>query len=80
MNQSMWHAAGSNASYIRELAVLFGLLLGVIFLIVIGMALLSLRRRHRGIEQEALEGSHHPSDQTETRLRMIVGIATELRL
>ncbi len=42
MIQSMWHASGSNAAHIRELAVFFGLLLGAIFLIVLGIALLSL--------------------------------------
>jgi len=76
MNQSMWHASGSNAAHIRELAIVFGLLLGVIFLIVIGLALLSLRRRHRGIGQEPLEGSHHPSTTTEAKLRRAVSIAT----
>jgi len=76
MNQLMWHASGSNAAHIQELAIFFGLLLGVIFLIVIGLALLSLRRRHRGIGQEALEGSHHPSTATEAKLRRAVSIAT----
>jgi cytochrome c oxidase subunit II len=76
MNQSMWHASGSNAAHIQELAVLFGLLLGIIFLIVVGIALLSLTRRHRGIQQEPLEASHHPSARTETRLRTVVSIAT----
>ena len=78
MIQSMWHASGPNAAHIQELAVFFGLLLGVIFLIVVGVALLSLRRRHRGIEQEPLEGSHQPSAKTEARLRTVVGIATGL--
>jgi cytochrome c oxidase subunit 2 len=78
MNQSMWHASGSNAAHIRELAVFFGLLLSVIFLVVVGIALLSLRRRHRGIQQEPLEGSHQPSASTEARLRLVVGIATGL--
>ena len=78
MNQSMWHASGSNAAHIQELAIFFGLLLGVIFLIVIGLALLSLRRRHRGIGQEPLEGSHHPSTATEAKLRTAVSIATAI--
>jgi hypothetical protein len=54
MNQSMWHTSGLNAAHTRELAILFGLLLGAIFLIVLGIALLSLRRRHRGIQQESV--------------------------
>jgi cytochrome c oxidase subunit II len=76
MNQSMWHASGSNAAHIRELAVFFGLLLATIFLMVVGVALLSLRRCHRGIEQEPLEGSHRPSVITEAKLRMVVSLAT----
>jgi cytochrome c oxidase subunit II len=80
MSQSMWHASGSNAAQIQGLAILFGLLLGTIFLIVVGFALLSLRRRHRGIQQEPLEGSHHPSARTEAKLRAAVGIATGITI
>ena len=80
MNQSMWHAAGSNAAHIRELALFFGILLAIIFLLVMGLALLSLRRQHRGILQEPLEGSHQPSARTETRLRTVVSIATGLTI
>ncbi len=76
MNQSMWHTGGPNAAHIQELAVFFGLLLGTIFVIVVAVALLSIRRRHRGIEQEPLEGSHQPSAGTEHRLRTTVGIAS----
>src|ERR1700744_290690 len=76
--QSMWHASGSNAGHIRELAVFFGILLGTIFVIVVGLALFSIGRRHRGIQQEPLEGSHLPSARTETRLRTVVGVATGL--
>jgi cytochrome c oxidase subunit 2 len=76
MTQSMWHASGTNAASIKELAIFFGLLLGAIFTIVIGFALLSLRRRHRGIKQEPLEGSHQPSFLTEEKLRTAVSIAT----
>ena len=78
MNQSMWHVSGSNAAHFQELAVVFALLLGTIFLIVVGIALLSLRRRHRGIQQEPLETSHQPSAGTEARLRTVVGVATGL--
>jgi cytochrome c oxidase subunit 2 len=80
MNQSMWDTSGLNAAHTRELAILFGLLLGAIFLIVLGIALLSLRRRHRGIQQEPLEGSHHPSTSTEARLRAVVSIATGITI
>jgi cytochrome c oxidase subunit II len=72
----MWHASGSNAAQIRELAVFFGLLLSVIFIIVVVLALLSIGRGHRGIQQEPLEVSHQPSARTEARLRTVVGIAT----
>jgi cytochrome c oxidase subunit 2 len=78
MIQSMWHVSGSNAAHIRELAVFFGLLLSVIFLVVVGLALFSIRRRHRGIQQEPLDGSHQPSATTEARLRTVVGVATGL--
>jgi cytochrome c oxidase subunit 2 len=76
MTQSMWHVAGSNAAHIRELAVFFGLLLSAIFVLVVGLALFSLTRRHRGIQQEPLEGTHQPSDRTEASLRTAVGAAT----
>jgi len=72
----MWHASGLNAEHIHQLGVVFGLLLSTIFLIVVGVALLSVRRRHRGFDQERLEGSHEPSARTEARLRWIVGVAT----
>jgi len=76
MNQSMWHASGSNAAHTQELAVFFGILLSTIFVIVVGLALLSLARRHRRIQQEPLEGSHQPSARTEAKLRGAVSIAT----
>jgi len=78
MSQSMWHVSGANAAHIRELSLLFGLLLGAIFLLVLAIALLSLRRRHRGIQQEPLEGSHQPPERTEARLGAAVSIATGL--
>jgi cytochrome c oxidase subunit II len=80
MIQSMWHSSGSNAAHIRELAVFFGLLLSGIFLLVMGLALLSLGRRHRGIHQEPLEGSHQPSASTEAKLRTAVTVATGITL
>jgi cytochrome c oxidase subunit II len=80
MTQSMWNPSGSNAAYIKELAVFFGILLGSIFTLVVGIALLSLRRRHRGIKQEPLEGSHQPSFLTEEKLRTGVSIATGITI
>jgi cytochrome c oxidase subunit 2 len=76
MIQSIWHISGLNAAHIQELAVLFGILLGTIYLIVVGLALLSVGRRHRDIQQEPLEGSHQPSARTEVKLRTAVSIAT----
>jgi len=76
MTQSVWHASGYNAAQIRELAIFFGLLLTAIFLIVEVVALLVLRRRHRGIQQEPLEASHQPGSGTESKLRTVVGIST----
>jgi cytochrome c oxidase subunit 2 len=74
----VWHASGFNAAQIKELAAFFGVLLTAIFVIVLGVALLSLRRRHRGIQQEPLEASHQPPESTESRLRTRVGIAVGL--
>lgn len=68
------NAARITAGLMRE----FTILLGVIFLIVIGVALVSLMRRHRGIEQEPMEVRHLPSDETEKRLGRVVGAASIL--
>ncbi|PWU01055.1 MAG: cytochrome c oxidase subunit II [Terriglobia bacterium] len=76
MTQSMWHASGSNATLIRELAVIFGILLIAIFGIVVGLTLFSLRRRHRSLPQETLERLHQASAGTEAKLRTAVAIAT----
>jgi cytochrome c oxidase subunit 2 len=78
--QSAVDAAGSYAAAIRSLGTFFLILLGLIFLIVIALALIPLTRRHRGIEQEPLEQTHQPSHGTETRLGTIVGIATALTI
>jgi cytochrome c oxidase subunit 2 len=80
MNQSAWHTAGGNATRIQELGVFFGILLIVIFVIVIAVTLLALARRHRGIEQEPLERSHQPSEETENRLGKWVGAATAVSI
>jgi cytochrome c oxidase subunit 2 len=66
------NAARITAGLMRD----FTILLGIIFLIVIGIAIASLMRRHRGIEQEPLESKHAPSPQTERRLGRIVGAAS----
>ena len=74
--QSSLDAAGPQSEGIDILWWSFFWLLGVIFLAVMIVLLLTLTRRHRGIEQESLESSHKPSDQTESRLRRVVTGAT----
>jgi cytochrome c oxidase subunit 2 len=78
--QSAFQTAGQHADAIRNLGLLFVGLLGVIFLLVIAMSLLSIRRRHRGIEQEPLEHTHHPSPGTEAKLTRAVSIACGITL
>jgi cytochrome c oxidase subunit II len=74
--QSALSPAGSNAKAIYSLTIFFVWLLGAIFLIVIAIALATLFRRHRGIEQEPLEQTHRPSDATERKLGTVVLVAT----
>src|SRR5512133_1148126 len=74
--QSTLDPGGRNAQAIHSLLIAFVALLGTIFVIVIAMALATLARRHRGIEQEPLERTHQPGEATEKRLGIVVGIAT----
>ena len=74
--QSSIDPAGIQAARIASLMKFFFVLLSVIFVIVIATTLWTLRRRHRGIEQEALEQTHRPSDATEHRLRNFTLAAT----
>jgi cytochrome c oxidase subunit 2 len=77
--QSVIDPAGPQAGRIGSLWWFFFWLLGLIFLAVMLVMLLTLARRHRGIEQEPLERTHRPSEQTDSRLRRVVigcGIAT----
>jgi cytochrome c oxidase subunit 2 len=74
--QSAVGAAGPQSGKIAALWWFFVWLLGVIFVIVLVFTLLSLMRRHRGIEQEPLEARHHPSQETERRLTRVVTGAT----
>jgi cytochrome c oxidase subunit 2 len=79
-HQSAFAAAGQGSRTIHHLLWLFFAILGVVFLIVVAIALISLTRRRRGIEQEPLEGGHQPSEETERGLARIVGGATALTL
>jgi cytochrome c oxidase subunit II len=74
--QSAVDAAGPQSGKIAALWWFFLWLLGVIFVIVMVFTLLSLMRRHRGIEQEPLEPRHRASEQTERRLTRVVTGAT----
>jgi len=76
--QSALDPAANSARIIAGLMRDFTILLGIIFLIVIGVAVASLMRRHRGIEQEPLERAHLPSPETENRTGRIVGAASVL--
>jgi cytochrome c oxidase subunit II len=76
--QSSLDAAGSAARVTGSLLWVFVILLGTIFLIVLGIAIASMFRRRRGIEQEPLEGTHRPSPQTERGLRRMVTGASVL--
>jgi cytochrome c oxidase subunit II len=76
--QSSLQPSGENARHIKSLGIFFVGLLAVIFVVVLGLALFSLARRHRGIDQEQLEATHHPSASTEKKLTTVVGIATAL--
>ena len=74
--QSAVDPAGPQSGRIDTLWWSFFWLLGVIFVIVMVVLLLTLTRRHRGIEQEPLDNTHRPSEQTDLRMRRIVTGAT----
>jgi cytochrome c oxidase subunit 2 len=76
--QSALDPAGAEARVASDLLRDFVILLGIILLIVMGIALVALMRRHRGIEQEPLESTHVPSPQTERKLWGAVGGASIL--
>jgi cytochrome c oxidase subunit II len=76
--QTALDPAASEARITSGLISEFTILLTVIFVIVIGVALAALFRRHRGIEQEPLEHMHRPSSETERKLWRWVGGASIL--
>jgi cytochrome c oxidase subunit 2 len=73
--QSALDPAGPYAHRIQTLGAFFLGLLGLIFLLVLVLALVPLTRRHKGIEQEPLEVTHLPSPETERKLGRVVGAA-----
>lgn len=74
--QSSVDAAGPGSGAIERLWWFFFWLLLAIFVIVMGVLVTTLGRRHRGIDQEPLERTHTPSPATESRLSSIVSGAT----
>ena len=83
IQQSVVDPAGPQAGKIAGLWWFFVAVTAAVFIIVMALTLWTLMRRHRGIEQEALEVRHIPSQQTENKLgRVVAGgtIATVLIL
>jgi cytochrome c oxidase subunit 2 len=81
--QSVLDSAGPQALHTERLWWWFLAITTVIFVIVVGLAVWALMRRHRGIEQEPLERVHIPSEETEKKLLKTVGagiVATVLIL
>ncbi len=74
--QSVVDAAGKQSGRIETLWWFFLWLLGAIFVAVVAALLMTLTRRHRGIEQEPLEPTHRPSEATEHTLTRNVTMAT----
>jgi cytochrome c oxidase subunit II len=74
--QSAVDSAGASSAGIERLWWFFFWLLLAIFVIVMAVLGGAISRRHRGIEQEALERTHTPSRETENRLGRVVGAAT----
>ncbi|MBV9403812.1 MAG: cytochrome c oxidase subunit II [Acidobacteriaceae bacterium] len=74
--QSAIDPTGPQSGQIATLFWFFTFLLTAIFIVVLALALWTLMRRHRGIEQEPLEITHLPSPATETKLARIVTVAT----
>ena len=74
--QSVVDPTGPQAGRIATLFWFFTWLLAAVFVIVLALALWTLTRRHRGIEQQPLEITHLPSEHTEKKLARIVTAAT----
>jgi cytochrome c oxidase subunit 2 len=74
--QSAVNPVGPQSGKIANLWWFFFWLLGAIFLVVMLAALWTLTRPNRGFGQEALEGSHQVSPETEARTTRVVAGAT----
>src|SRR4051812_15744602 len=80
LQQSAIDPAGPDAGVIKSLGAFFLILLGIIFLIVVALAVIPVFRRHRGIHQEPLEITHTPSLGTERKLGVYVTAASAATL
>jgi cytochrome c oxidase subunit II len=74
--QSVIDPAGPQSGRIDTLWWSFFWLLGTIFIVVMILTVMTLGRRHRGFEQEPLERTHKPSEQTDSSLRRVIAGAT----
>src|SRR6202451_1828780 len=75
-HQSAIDPAGPQSGRINILWWSFFWLLGTIFLVVMVLTVMTLGRRHRGSNQEPLEQTHKPSEETDSRLHRIIAGAT----
>ncbi|SRR5579884_1522620 len=78
--QSAVNPAGPQAGRIDTLWWSFFWLLGVIFIIVMILTLLTLRRPRRDFDQQRIETTHKASEETDSRLRRIITGATILTI
>ncbi len=74
--QSSVDPAGALSGKIGTLWWFFLAVLSLIFVVVMIFTVLTLIRRHRGVEQETVEAQHQPSEETERKLTKIVAAAT----
>ncbi len=75
-HQSAIDPAGPQAGRIDTLWWSFFWLLGTIFVVVMVLTVTTLGRRNRGFNQEPLEQTHKPSQETDSRLCRIIAGAT----
>jgi cytochrome c oxidase subunit 2 len=74
--QSAVNPAGPQSGRIDALFFSFVWLLGIIFVVVMILALMTLGRRHRGSDEERIETTHKPSEETDSRMRRVITGAT----
>jgi cytochrome c oxidase subunit II len=74
--QSALDPAGTQSDHINALWWSFFWILGIVFVIVMVVLLLTLTRQHPGAEQERHPGPHRPSEATESRFQKTVTAAS----